>query len=88
MIDSGERQVCIISPWLLNIYMDAVMEVKMEMGRRGVRFRDEGREWRLTGLLYADDLFFCGESEEYLRVIVGRFIEVCRRSPKVNARAR
>ena len=46
-IDSGVRQGCIMSPWLFNVYMDAVMkEVKMGMGRRGVRFQDEGREWR------------------------------------------
>ena len=35
MIDSGVRQGCIISPWLFNIYMDAVMK-KMGMGKSGV----------------------------------------------------
>ena len=44
-----------------------------------MKFQEEGREWRLPGLLYADNLFFCGESEEDLRAIVGRFIDVCRR---------
>ena len=29
-------------------------EVKMGMGRRGVRFLEDGREWRLPGLLYPD----------------------------------
>ena len=44
------------------------------------------REWRLPGLLYADDLVLCGESEEDLSAVVGRFIEVCRRRGlKVNA---
>ena len=34
-IDSGMRQSCILSPWLFNVYMGAVMkEEKMEMGRR------------------------------------------------------
>ena len=73
-----------MSPWLFNVYMDAMMkEVKMGMGRRGVRFQEEeGREWRLPGLLYAKT---CGEQEEGLRAIVGRFVEVCRRrSLKVN----
>ena len=47
---------------------------------------EEGREWRLPGHLYADDLVLCGESEEDLREIVGRFIEDCRRRGlKVNA---
>ena len=39
----------------------------------------DGREWRLPGHLYADDLVLCGESEEDRRVMVGRFAEICRR---------
>ena len=51
-----------------------------------VRFLEDGREWRLPGLLYAEDLVLCGESEEELRAMVGRFVEVCRRRRlKVNA---
>ena len=61
-IHSGLRQGCIISLWLFNVYMDGLMkEVKMGMGRRGMRFLEDEREWRLPGLLYADDLFLCGE---------------------------
>ena len=57
-IDSGVRQGCILSPWLFNVYMDAVViGVKMGMGRRGVRFLEDGSDWRYLGLLYADDLF-------------------------------
>ena len=56
-IDSGVR--------LFNVSTDAVMkEVKIGMGRKGVRFIEQGREWRLPGLLHADDLILCGESEE------------------------
>ena len=36
----------------------------MGMGRRGVNFLEDGREWRLLGFLYADDLSLWGESEE------------------------
>ena len=36
----------------------------------------EAREWRLPGLLYANDLVLCGESEEELRAMVGWFVEV------------
>ena len=46
----------------------------MGMGRVGVKFLEDGKEWRL----YADDLVLCGESEVDLRVMVGRFAEVCR----------
>ena len=74
------RQGCIISSWLFNVNMDAVMKkVKMGIGRRGVRFQEERSEWRLPDLLYADDLVLWGESEEDLRAIVGWFVELCRR---------
>ena len=47
---------------------------------------EDGREWRLPGLLYADDLVLCGKSEEDPRVMVRLFAEVCRRRGlKVNA---
>ena len=59
-----------MSPWFFNVYMDAVMkEVKMGMGRRRGRFLEEGREGRLVGLLYADDLVLCSESEEDLSLL-------------------
>ena len=32
---------------------------------------EDGREWRLPGLLYADELVLYGESKEDLRMIVG-----------------
>ena len=40
---------------------------------------EEGRKWRLPGPLYADDLVLFGESEEDLRAVVGRVVEVCKR---------
>ena len=51
-----------------------------------MRCQEERREWRLTGLMYTVDLVLCGESEEDLREMVGRFVEVCRkRGLKVHA---
>ena len=47
---------------------------------------EEGREWRLPGLLYADILVLFDDSEEDLRAVVGCFVEVCRRRGlKINA---
>ena len=60
-------------------------EGKMGMLRKVLRFLEERRVWRLPGLLYADDMVVRGESEEYLRTMVGRFDDVCkRRGRKVN----
>ena len=42
-------------------------------------FLEDGIQRRLPGLLYADELVLCGESEKDLRVMVGQFAEVCRR---------
>ena len=67
------------------IYGRSDEEGKLEIASRVVRFWEEGRKWRLTRLLYADDLVLCDESEEDLRVMVGRFVEVRRRKGlKVN----
>jgi hypothetical protein len=85
-IESGVRQGCVMSPWLFNLYMDGVMkELLVGMGREGVRMVENGREWRIPCLLYADDLVLCGESEESLERLVERFGRVCkRRGLKVN----
>ena len=48
-------------------------------------FLEDGKEGRLPGLLYTDDLVLCGESEEDLRMMVGRFAEVYRRGLEINA---
>ena len=54
-------------------------DVKMGMGRRGVSFLEDRRDWRLPGLLYGDGLVLFGEPEEDVRMMVERFSEVCRR---------
>ncbi len=39
----GLRQGCVMSPWLLNIYMDGVMrEVKGKVGEVGIKLRIYG----------------------------------------------
>ena len=45
-----------------------------------------GRERvEISCLSYANDLVLYGESEEELKVKVGRFVELCRRGLEVNA---
>ena len=41
----------------------------------------------MSGLLYTNDLVLCGESE-YLKMMVGHFVEAYRRGLKVNAEKR
>jgi hypothetical protein len=85
-IESGVRQGCVMSPWLFNLYMDGVMkELMVGMGNEGVRMMENGREWKVPCLLYADDLALCSESEEGLQRLVEGFGRVCkRRGLKVN----
>src|SRR5678816_971874 len=66
--------------------MDGVMkELEVGVAGDGVRMIENGGEWRVPYLLYADDLVWCGESEESLRGLVERFVSVCkRRGLKVN----
>src|SRR5678816_1094748 len=75
-----------MSPWLFNLYMDGVMkELEVGVALEGVRMMENGREWRVSYLLYADDLVLCGESEESLRGLVEEFGMVCkRRGLKIN----
>ena len=40
---------------------------------------EEGREWRLSGFLYADDLVLCDELGKDLRGMVEHFVEVSKR---------
>ena len=60
-IENYARQVCIMFPWPFNVYMDAAMkEVNKGMERMEERFLEEGRDCRLPGFLYTDDLVLCG----------------------------
>ena len=59
-IDSDIRQGYAMSLWLFSGYMDgAIVEVKMEIGRMGVRFSKGEREWKSLFLFYFDNLVLC-----------------------------
>ena len=60
--------------------MDGVIkELLLEMRMEGVRMTENGGEWRVPCLLYADDLVLCGESEVSLSRLVEGFGRICRR---------
>ena len=50
-----------------------------EDGNEGSELPGGWKRVEIAGLLYADDLVLCGESDEDLRVMVGWFADVCRR---------
>ena len=56
----------------------------MGMRRVGVRFMEEESERRLPVLLHVDDFGFCCELEEGLKMMMGWFVEMCRRGLKIN----
>ena len=48
-IDSGVRQGCIMSPWLINVYTDVVMKkVTMRVGRRKTEIPGGGKRVDIT----------------------------------------
>ncbi len=83
----GLRQECVISPWLFNVYMDGVVrEVNARMLGRGLSLVNaDGRERKLSQLLFADDTTFVADSEGTLRQLVEEFESVYkRRKMRVN----
>ena len=83
----GLRQGCVMSPWLFNIYMDGVVrEVDARVLGRGVNLVDEeGGEWAINQVLFADDTALVADSEAGLGRLVEEFDRVCRRRKlKVN----
>ena len=78
----GLRQGCVMSPWLFNLFMDAVMkEVREKAGDVGVMLRDvrQNVEWKVEWLMFADDTVLVGDSEEKLERLVQEFGRVCQR---------
>ena len=61
--------------WLFNVYMDEVMK-GVKMGMRKSEIYGGRERLEIPDLLWADDLVLLGESEEDLRAMMGRIIEV------------
>ncbi len=52
-----------MSPWF-SIYVEGVMrELKGKVWEVGVKLYDEGRNWVLNTILFADDTVFIAENE-------------------------
>ena len=69
----GLRQRCVMSPWLFNLFMDAVMkEVREKTGDVGVTLWDERRniEWKVEWVMFADYTVLLGDSEEKLERLI------------------
>jgi hypothetical protein len=64
-VQVGLRQGCVMSPGLFNVFMDSVVrEVSRNVGNEGVVLRNEnGEEWGLNMLLFADDTALLSDSE-------------------------
>ncbi len=76
-IKVGLRQVCVMSPWLVNIYMDGVMRGRNgKVGEVGAKMYAEGRKWVLNSILFADDTELIAESESDLQDLVSVFDSV------------
>ena len=74
----GLRQGCVMSPWLFNLFMDAVLkEFREKDGGVAVTLRDESRniKWKVDWLIIADVTVLLGDSEEKLEKLVQEFEE-------------
>ena len=61
----GLRQVCVMSPWLFNIFMKGVVrEVNALFGRRLGLVNPDNKESKINQLLFADDTALVADSEE------------------------
>ena len=76
-----------MSPWLFNVFMDRVVrEVKMITLGRGLGMKGEnGCEWKVSQLLFADDTALVVSTEERLQRLIDEIRVMCeRRKLRVN----
>ena len=86
-VNVGLRQVCVMSPWLFNAYMDCVVrEVNVRVLGKGLELLSaNGGRFEINQMLFADDTALVAESEYKLCRLVSEFGRVCeRRKWKVN----
>ena len=67
-VNVGLKQGCAMSPWLFNVYMDAVVrEVNVRVLRKELELLGaNGGRFEINQLLFADDTALVADSEEKL----------------------
>lgn len=74
------KQGCVMSPWLFNLYMNAVMqEVNARVMGMEVKLKQYGLDRMMYQFLYADATVLIADSRKYLQRMVNVFDEVCKR---------
>ena len=83
----GLSQGCVMLPWLFNLFMDGVArEWKARILNAGVYLNEgDGRHFRVSSLLFADDAVLVAVNEECLQRMATEIGVVCgRRKLKVS----
>ena len=65
------RQRCVMSPWMLKIFMDGCMRsIKIKVENVGARLKINGICWTVVAYLFADFFMVLVESHEKLQSVV------------------
>ena len=74
-VNVGSRKGCVMSPWLIYVYMDGVVrEVNVGVLGKGLELLSaNGGRFEINQLLFADDTALVADSEEKLCRLVSEF---------------
>ena len=80
-LNVGLREVCVLSPWLFNVYMDVVvLEVNVRvLGKELEQMSANGSRFEINQLLFADDTALVAASAKKLCRLVSEFGRICER---------
>ena len=80
-VNVGLRQSCLMSPWLLYVYMDGVVqEVNVRVLGKGLELLSaNGVRFEINQLLFADDTALVANSEEKLCRLVSELVEYAKK---------
>ena len=72
LVKVGLRQGCVMSPWLMNVYMDGVVqEGNVRVLGKGLELLSaNGGGFEINQLLFADDTALVADSEEKLLLLL------------------